>query len=250
MKGPTEIAPGVYGLGSELVNWYVVEDGGRLTVVDAGHPGFADRLEDDLRGIGHSVADVAAVVLTHSDSDHTGIAPRLRDAGARVLIHSADTPALGKPGPKKGDASPRHFLPNLWRPFLRAMFADTFRNGGARPAKVEDPETFSDGDVLDVPGSPRVIHTPGHTGGHCAFLFEGRRALFVGDELITHELVTKGAGPRLMPHFTNEDNRACLTSLDRIEEVDADVVLFGHGAPWREGPAAAARQARSAATGA
>jgi len=32
---PTEIASGVWRIGTELVNWYLVEDGGRLTVVDA-----------------------------------------------------------------------------------------------------------------------------------------------------------------------------------------------------------------------
>ena len=27
---------------------------------------------------------------------------------------------------------------------------------------------FGDGEVLDVPGSPRVVHAPGHTGGSAA----------------------------------------------------------------------------------
>ena len=139
-------------------------------------------------------------------------------------------------------------LANLWRPLPRVILRDTLRNGGMRPSKVADPETFSDGDVLDVPGRPKVIHTPGHTAGHSALLFEGKRVLFAGDAIITHELVTGGAGVRLMPHFVNEDNRACLVSLDRLEPVDADLVLVGHGTPWRDGPAAAARQARTAAT--
>jgi glyoxylase-like metal-dependent hydrolase (beta-lactamase superfamily II) len=165
-----------------------------------------------------------------------------------VLIHGDDAAALRKPGPKKGDASPRHVLANLWRPLARTILLDTIRNGGARPSKVADPETFADGDVLDVPGRPRVIHTPGHTAGHCSLLFEGKGALFAGDALITHELVTDGAGPRLMPHFVNEDNAACLASLARFDDVEAELMVFGHGEPWREGPAAAAREAREAAT--
>ena len=52
VKGPVEIVPGVYGLGDDMVNWYVVDDGGRLTAVDAGVPGFAKTLEADLRSIG------------------------------------------------------------------------------------------------------------------------------------------------------------------------------------------------------
>ncbi|MDQ3607541.1 MAG: MBL fold metallo-hydrolase [Actinomycetota bacterium] len=247
MRGPRELAPGVYGLGTELVNWYLVENGGRLTAIDAGLPKFATTLDGDLRGLGHSVSDVEAVVLTHSDADHTGVAPRLRDAGARVLIHADDAAALRKPGPKKGDASPRHVLGNLWRPETRTILRDTLRYGGARPSKVDDPETFSDGDVLDVPGRPRVVHAPGHTAGHSALLFERKDVLFAGDALITHQLITKGAGVRLMPRFVNEDNAACLASLTRLETVSADLVLLGHGEPWHEGPAAAAAQARAAA---
>jgi glyoxylase-like metal-dependent hydrolase (beta-lactamase superfamily II) len=247
MRGPVEVAPGIYGLGTEMVNWYLVEEAGRLTAVDAGLPGFAATLDADLRLLGYSASDVEAVVLTHSDGDHTGVAPRLRDAGARVLIHAADEAALRKPGPKKGDASPRHVLANLWRREARTVLGDALRHGGARPSKLEGPETFSDGDVLDVPGRPRVVHTPGHTAGHSALLLEDGNVLFAGDALITHELIAKDAGVRLMPRFTNEDNAACLESLTRLEALDAELVLVGHGEPWREGPAAAAATARAVA---
>jgi glyoxylase-like metal-dependent hydrolase (beta-lactamase superfamily II) len=104
------VAPRVTRMGTSLVNWYVVEDRGRLTVVDAGLPRFADDLERRLAAIGHRPSDVDAVVLTHSDSDHTGVAPTLREAGARVLIHAADEKSLRKPGPKSGDAAPSRLL--------------------------------------------------------------------------------------------------------------------------------------------
>jgi glyoxylase-like metal-dependent hydrolase (beta-lactamase superfamily II) len=246
VEGPVELAPGVHGLGSELVNWYLVEDEGRLTAVDAGLPGFGERLEADLARLGHTPGDVEAVVLTHSDADHTGIAPRLQAAGASVLIHAADEGALRKPGPKTGDASPRHLLANLWRPSVLRIVGHMLRNG-AKPAKVEGAETFADGDVLDVPGRPRVVHTPGHTPGHCALLFEGRGALFVGDALCTHELLARGGGPCVMPSYLNADNRACLDSLGAIEHVQADLLLPGHCDPWRQGAASAVARARAQA---
>ena len=246
MEPATEIAPGVYGLGSSVVNWYLVAEDGRLTAVDAGLSGFADSLEADLERLGHRLGDVEAVVLTHSDGDHTGLAPRLRAAGARVLIHAADQPTLRKPGAKGGDASPRHVLPNLWRPQLWRLLGHMLRRG-ARPGKIDDAESFADGDVLDVPGRPRVVHTPGHTPGHCALLFERAGALFVGDALCTHELFARGGEPRLMPSFFNEDNRAALASLAAIERLDAAFLLPGHGNPWRGGPAAAVAAARAQA---
>ena len=88
-----EIAPGVHGLGSEYVNWYLVQEGDRLTAVDAGLPGFAKHLDDDLRALGRHRSDVAAVVLTHSDADHTGMAQpaaRGRRARARALRRRRD----------------------------------------------------------------------------------------------------------------------------------------------------------------
>jgi len=246
---PRELAPGIFGLGSELVNWYLIEDGGRLTAVDAGLPGFAERLPGDLARLGLRVADVDAVVLTHSDADHTGLAPVLRDAGARVLIHAADEATLSSPGPKTGDGSPAHMLANLWRPLTLLVLGHNLRHGGAHPARVEGAETFAAGDVLDVPGRLIALHTPGHNPGHCALLAPARRVLFCGDALITHRFATKGRGPQLMPRFTNVDTEQALASLDAIEAVDGqvDVLLLGHGRPWHGGARAAVASARAAA---
>ena len=95
MRGPVEIADGIHALGSEVVNWYLVEEDGRLTAVDAGLPKFRETLEADLRAIGRAPGEVDAVVLTHSDSDHTGVASALRDAGARPDAADARPDARG-----------------------------------------------------------------------------------------------------------------------------------------------------------
>lgn len=249
MVATQAVAPGVHRLGNRLVNWYLVEDGGRLTAVDAGLPGFKSSLEAELAAVGFAVSDIEAVILTHSDSDHTGLAQSLQEAGARVLINAADEPKLRKPGPKSGDAKPINVLPELWRPSLWRFFVSMTLAGGARPAKVSGAETFGDGDVLDVPGSPRVIPTPGHTPGHCAFHFEQQRALFAGDAMCTLNPITGRRGPQLMPRPLNESNRLALESLDALEPIDADVLLLGHGEPWLGGVAAAVGQARSLARG-
>ena len=244
MAPPREIVPGVYRLGTNLVSWYLVEEQGRLTAVDAGVRAFAGSLEADLRAIGHAPGDVDAVILTHSDFDHTGVVPELRKAGARVLIHPADDGALRNPGPKSGDASVPHFLALLRYPHFVGTTAHFIRRGALRQAKIHGAETFADGDVLDLPGRPRVIHTPGHTAGHCVFLFEGRRALFVGDALCTLDLATRSTGPQLMHSGQNVSDAEARASLALFEDLDADVVLPGHGEPWRGRPADAAREAR------
>jgi glyoxylase-like metal-dependent hydrolase (beta-lactamase superfamily II) len=247
MKGPIEIANGIYGLGSQGVNWYLVEDGGRLTAVDAGLPKFRETLEADLGTIGRSPGDVEAVVLTHSDSDHTGVAPALRDAGARVLIHTDDDETLRKPGPKKGEAAPLRALPRVaWRWRFWQIMVHMTRAGGGKPPKIDGAETFADGDVLDVPGRPRVVHTPGHTDGHSVLLFEGSSTLFVGDALCTVNFFTGRPGPQLMPGPTNVSTAQARESLSAIERLEASLLLPGHGEPWHGTPQAAVARARAA----
>jgi glyoxylase-like metal-dependent hydrolase (beta-lactamase superfamily II) len=156
-EGPisaAEVMPGVHRMGTPIVNWYLFEDDGRLTAVDSGLAGYAQTLEDDLAALEHRLGDVEAVVLTHSDGDHVGMAARMQEAGARVLIHGEDEDSLRKPGPKSGDGSPIHMLEVAWRPAFWRFFGHMGRNGGAKPPAVGEVELFTDADVLDVRGPP------------------------------------------------------------------------------------------------
>jgi glyoxylase-like metal-dependent hydrolase (beta-lactamase superfamily II) len=136
----TEVAPGVSRLGTHIVNWYLVREDDSITAVDSGLPGYAGSLDADLRAAGLSRDQVRAVVLTHSDGDHTGLASRFKEAGARVLIHEADAATLVKPAPKKGDAAPAKLLRELRRPAAWRFMA-TWRAAAAasRPASSPTP---------------------------------------------------------------------------------------------------------------
>src|SRR3954453_6025751 len=158
--GMEQIAPGVKRLGSKMVNFYAVEEGGRHTLVDAGLPGFYDQVA---AAVG-SLSSVAAVVLTHAHGDHVGVAERLRsEANIPVYVHVADEELAhtAKPGKREGSLLPYLRHGTAWR-----MLSHMVANGGARPPKIGDVTTFTDGEVLEVPGRPRVIATPGHTLGH------------------------------------------------------------------------------------
>jgi glyoxylase-like metal-dependent hydrolase (beta-lactamase superfamily II) len=101
-----------------------------------------------------------------------------------------------------------------------------------------------DGATLDVPGSPRVIHLPGHTPGSAAMLAVGHGALFVGDAIVTRSIATGRLGPQVGP-FTADRPRA-LASLARLDGVETGLLLPGHGDPWTGGIAAAVMLARVA----
>jgi glyoxylase-like metal-dependent hydrolase (beta-lactamase superfamily II) len=240
----TELASGVHRLGTWRVNWYLVEEEGRVAVVDAGVPGYWDQLEPALAALGHRLDDVVAVVLTHAHSDHTGVAGRLHERGVPVFLHEADRELLrtGKESWKRE----RNPLPQLYRPGVWSLFFHFGRNGALKPPKISDPRSIADGGELELPGRPRLIHTPGHTPGHCAIYLERRRVLFTGDLLCTWNPLTGRRGPQIMPRAFNLSSAQCLESLTRIEDLDADVLLPGHGEPWTEGVAAAVARARQA----
>jgi glyoxylase-like metal-dependent hydrolase (beta-lactamase superfamily II) len=222
------VAEGVYRLGSRWVNWYLVEDDGGLTVVDGGYPGYYDELAPALSTIGRAVTDVQAIVVTHAHADHLGSLPRLQEAsGGRVLAHPADAPEVQEGTPKP----PPSFFADAWRPRFARYLVHAAKNGGRSIQPVRNVETFGDTDVLDVPGRPRVLHTPGHTAGHCAFLLDGPGVLFSGDALVTLDTVTGAKGPQQIRWNDDEDEAAA--SYARLRETEARVVLPGHGEPWR-----------------
>jgi glyoxylase-like metal-dependent hydrolase (beta-lactamase superfamily II) len=241
---PTEILPGVHRLGTDRVNWYFVEEAGRVTVVDAAIPGYWPQLEPALASIGRRLDDIEAVMLTHAHSDHTGVAGRLHDRGVPVYLHEGDHELLrtGKePWKRERSPFPQILSLDVWRFFLHMM-----RNGALKPPKIDDPVPISDGEVIDVAGRPRVVHTPGHTPGMCSVYFESHRALIAGDLLCTWNPLTGRLGPQVMPAAFNVSSDESLASLAKIESLGAAVVLVGHGEPWTDGVEAAVARAREA----
>lgn len=247
MSQPVQLADGVVGLGTDYVNWFLVSDDSGVTVVDAGIPGYRPQLEPGLKLLGRTPGDIRAVLLTHGDADHVGVAAAIRnETGAPVHIHRGDADMVANASRKKTDGSP---LPLLVQPTAWRVLAHFARNGAMRPSKLPDTVALEDGATVDVPGRPRVIHTPGHTPGHTVLHFEGHGALFVGDALCTWNVATGRRGPQLLPKPFNVSYQQAHASLERIEGLAADLMLVGHGDPWKDGPASAVERARASSTG-
>ena len=232
-----EVAPRVRRLGDEIVNSYLVEEGGAVTIVDAGAPAYWADLPSELAAIDRTLADVRAIVLTHGHEDHIGFAERARQAGIGSRVHELDASLARKeiPNPAKL-AGPMRLGASL------GFYWFSLRHGLARVKGVAEVQTFDAGATLDVPGAPYVIHTPGHTPGSVALHFAGHDTLFVGDALNTYSVATGWHGPQLSPF--NADRAQALESLSRLEDVSATYVLPGHGAAWRQGARDAIKEVR------
>lgn len=225
------VADGVYRFGTRRINWYVVEDGNALTVVDAGLPGHWKQLLEGIEALDHELSDVEAILLTHGDLDHIGFAEWLRQAtDAPVWIHPAD---VQRANTMSRSLPPLDFLKEIWRPPVLAYLVEVVRSGVGNVPPLTEFEIFEDGDELDVPGQPSVIHVPGHTAGSSAFYLPDRNVLFCGDALMTYNVLSgQHTEPRILPPIHYDEAKA-RTSIREFEACGDVVLLSGHGEPWQ-----------------
>jgi glyoxylase-like metal-dependent hydrolase (beta-lactamase superfamily II) len=235
-----ELAPHLHRLGNDVVACYLLDTPEGITLIDAGLPGHWNDLQQELRALGKTPADIRGVVLTHGDGDHIGFAERLRrEHGVPVYVHSADAHRARTGEKPKTPSGPMRLFPTL------GFFWYGLRKNGLKAEYLKDVTEFSDGDVLGLPGSPVILGMPGHSPGSVAVHLPSVDAVCVGDALTTRHVLTGRTGPQPAP-FTDEPAEA-LASLDRLAELKASWVLPGHGAPWHGTPADLADAVRAAA---
>src|SRR3712207_81934 len=175
MQLQRDAAPGIHRIEEAFTNWYLVEDGGRLTIVDAGFPRSWRSLERALEELGRTKDDLEALVLTHGHFDHVGFAERARtELRLPVWVHEQEVPVVRRPWRYDHE---RSRLPYFVRyPKFDVVFAAMGLRGALWVKGLGGASTYTDGAELDVPGRPRVVYTPGHTYGHASLHLADRDA--------------------------------------------------------------------------
>ncbi len=237
-----QVADNIYQLGSVYHNFYLLTDGGKATVIDAGCSKELGKLDAGLAALNLDRAAVEAIIMTHAHADHIGFANDAQAQGTEVRAHEREAPIAT--GAEEGHAVKIPELP-LLRPGTWRFLIGLVRVGVMKAPRLASVETFADDEVLDLPGRPRVVYTPGHTVGHAAFYLSDSKILFCGDALVTRDLFSKATGPQMLPDVFHTDPAQARESLDVLAGLDTELVLPGHGNPHRGSIAEAVAAARA-----
>ena len=215
-----QLAPGVWRIPliRDLVNGFMLrDDDQQVTLIDMGVPQSGAKVMAALASIGSGPSDVTRLMLTHAHADHAGGAAYVAEqTGLEFGLHAEDAEfaRAGKNPPR----DPRFRLGRLM----------TRTDKGFDAVRVA--ETFSDGQVIPFAGGIEVVHTPGHSPGHAAYLHRDSGVLITGDSIFNV------LGLRWSIKSFCTDFRMSQQTAVRLAELDYSTAAFTHGAHLDDNP--------------
>ena len=199
------LAPNPSPMTGPGTNTYLIGQGPNVVVLD---PGPADPAHlAAIRAALGADGVVRAIVVSHAHRDHSAAAPLLSGlTGAPVLAFGGAT--SGRSAVMQG--------------LVDQGLADLGRLGGGEgvDAGFRPDRCLTNGDELAIgPLALRVIHTPGHMGGHIC--------LALGDVLFSGDCAMGWASSLISP--PDGDMGDYLASLALLAQTDWRLMLPGHG---------------------
>jgi len=186
-------------------------------------------IDDDIKAIIDTGADVKSlsainpdktdmVLYTHHHYDHTR--GHRFFTGAQTYIHAEDSHALGN-----HDEFMYYNSIDRWEELMpgidyRQAALQLGLDSNEEPV-IDIYDVLRDGQVLDFGHTKvEVLHTPGHSAGHCCFWFPEQEFLFTGDICLTQ------AGPWYGEVMASPDDM--LQSIDRLIDLNPPRVCSCH----------------------
>lgn len=243
----TEITPGVHELRLPIpfedgsVNCFLLAAGAHVDMIDCGisSPESVDQIRAALRRLG---GKLRRLVVTHIHPDHYGAAGALTEEfGAELYLHRLEIPMV----------NPRY----LELETLVAEVARWLEVNGVAEADAAEMKNASRGlrdlvlpghvavqldgaETVELGGRRlRVEWTPGHSPGHICLYDPEERLLFAGDQLLPDTSPNIGLHPQSTPNPLDD----YVEALERLRDLEPNLVLPAHGRPFGD---AAPRVAR------
>ena len=205
--------------------YLVVDD--KAILIDAGHPGQADRILAAVRRAGVEERDISLLIHTHGHGDHAGSSAELkRRLGLPVAVHAADADLL-----RRGDNG---------RVTPRGLEGRLIAATVVRPYEPVEPDVVLTEEVSLRPYGvdAQVLFTPGHTPGSLSVVLPEHGAI-IGDLMLGGVLGGAFFARRPRLHYFVDDEAAVPVSVAKILKHGPSTLYVGHGGPLR--PEAVAR---------
>ena len=223
----------VQAAGLESINFYLVETGQELMLVDAGVDTEScwNVFEQVLTDNGWGVEDIDRIILTHNHVDHIGLVNRIRE--------KADIPVYAHPEAivrlKREEAFMQQriaFFLKLYKEMGSGAEADKQMEKYKR-AKYENQEQVIKGEILtlvegDYVNGFEVLEVPGHAPDHIVLFHPESGILLGGDLLMTHirpnALIEPDHAGQRLPALIDY-----CKSLEKCRSYPISVIYPGHG---------------------
>jgi glyoxylase-like metal-dependent hydrolase (beta-lactamase superfamily II) len=235
-----KVIPGIWRLrlplpwpGVPHCNAWALASGPGIVLIDTGmhEPGSMAHLERALDQANLKVEHVRLVVCTHAHVDHCGQAPRIAErAGCEVWMHRDHA--------HHTDDDPEEALKRrVVVAHQSGVPADSVERwierrrgqGTGQAGTLRIDRELAEGDTVSTDlGEWQVVETPGHAPSHICLYQPERRLLISGDHLLGRVSLYFDAG------HTPDPVAEFLGSLDKVEALDARLVLSGHGRPFTD----------------
>ena len=231
------------------VNCYLIEDE-PLTLIDTG-PNSGKSLDVLAQGLaerGRRIEDLELIVITHQHMDHLGLLEVVaRRSGAEVAALGLLAPYL-ESFRNSAAADDEFALAMMRRHGVPAelvtalgLVGEAYRAFGS---SGEVTRRLREGDTLELRDRTlRAFHRPGHSPSDTIFLDEQQRMLFAGDHLLAN-ISSNPIVSKPLPRWGAEDAGAdpgpverppallnYMDSMRATREMEAELVLTGHGEP-------------------
>lgn len=165
----------------------------------------------DITSVVDSLTDLPVTVLTtHAHWDHIGGHASFEE----IAVHELDAPWLTSGFPLSLETVQAELVKEP------CAFPETFSLENYEIYQGTPRMILHDGDVIDLGNRAlQVIHTPGHSPGHCCFYEPERKYLYTGD------LIYRGC---LDAFYPSTDPVAFSKSVQKVQRLGVERLLPGH----------------------